>query len=753
MQNFFIRPTNSYFRMGYELIITEKPSAALKIAQALSDTKADKKYSREKVPYYQLKHKGKDIIIVSAVGHIYGLKQKEKNRKYPVFDIEWAPSYSVNKNSAYTKKYLSTIKRLAKEAAEFTVATDYDVEGEVIGLNVVRFACKRKDANRMKFSTLTKPDLIKSYENKQKTLDWGQAKAGETRHMMDWFFGINLSRALSASVSSTGRFKLLSTGRVQGPALKLVVDKEKEIQKFVPEPYNEIKLKGDIKSAEIEAQHELGKIFDKKKAEEIYNKCKDEKKALVSKITKKKFKTFPPFPFDLTSLQIEAHKCLKISPKNTLATAQELYTQGYISYPRTSSQQLPKEIGYKKIINQLLRQSEYIKSAESLLKKSFLKPNNGKKTDPAHPAIYPTGLIPKFKNNYQKRVYDLIVRRFLAVFGESAIRETLTIKLDCNKELFIAKGTTTLEPGWFNLYGKYVMLKETQLPSVKENDVCNIKEIEKLDKETQPPRRYTDASIIKQLEKENLGTKATRAQIIETLRDRGYIKDKQIRATNLGIKTEETLEKYSPKIVDPELTRHFELEMKEIRKKHSGQQKTLEDSKKTVKEIVDVFNKNLKDIGSALYSANKETQNNMTKIGPCPKCKQGELHLRTGKYGQFLACNKYPDCKTTFNIPNNAVVKGNGESCPDCGYPIVEIKQKRKGPKKYCINPECKSKKNSEKNSYPEEGMLCPTCKKGKMILRKSFYGEFLGCDRYPKCKTMMKIVKGKVEKDKVITS
>ncbi|GAF94503.1 unnamed protein product, partial [marine sediment metagenome] len=282
----------------------------------------------------------------------------------------------------------------------------------------------------MKFSTLTKEDLIKAFANRTPHLDWPQAHAGETRHKMDWYFGINLSRALTNSIKETGSFKLMSTGRVQGPALKLIVDKEKEIKAFIPDPYWEIQLTGEISKGNIIALHELGKIFDSKKAKEIFNKTHKEKTAKVTKVEKKQFKTHPPVPFDLTSLQIEAHKCIFMSPKNTLSTAQELYTGGYISYPRTSSQQLPKEIGYKKILTLLSKQPPYKKETDFLLKKSKLIPNNGKKTDPAHPAIYPTGIPPKFKSDYDKKLYDLIIRRFFAVFGDPATRETMTVTLD-----------------------------------------------------------------------------------------------------------------------------------------------------------------------------------------------------------------------------------------------------------------------------------------------------------------------------------
>ena len=726
----------------YTLIITEKPNAAKKIAEALADTKPNKKSTRDKVPYYEIMHEGKKIVVGCAVGHLYGLKQKEGARsEYPVFDIEWTPSAELSKEAKFSKKYLDNLKRLAKDADKFIVATDYDIEGEVIGLNIIRYACKQKDAYRMKFSTLTKEDLIKAYENAFPHLDWGQANAGETRHKMDWYFGINLSRALTTSMKSAGAFKLMSTGRVQGPALKLIVDKEKEIKAFKSEPYWEVQLTGNVNKGDIIALHELGKIFDQKKADEIYNKCKKEKTAPVLSVEKNQFKVLPPFPFDLTSLQIEAYRCINMSPKNTLSTAQELYLGGYISYPRTSSQQLPKEIGYKKIITQLSHQSEYKRETEILLEKSNLNPHNGKKTDPAHPAIFPTGIAPKLKSEYESKLYDLIVRRFLATFGDPATRETITVALDCNKEKFIAKGTTTLEKGWFIIYGKHAKLKEEELPNINEGDICDIKKIEKLDKETTPPKRYTESSLIKALEKENLGTKATRAQIIETLFERGFIDGKAIEATELGIKTEETLEKYSPKIVDSALTRRFEEEMEKIRSGEEKPEKVLDDSKKTVIEITNEFNKHLGEIGKELISANRETRNVMTFIGKCPNCNDGELYIRKGKFGQFIACNKYPECKTIFSIPQ-VKVKPTKEICESCKHPKVQI-IKKKGAQIVCINPKCPSKMEEYDKEQKKEmedidsGKLekkCPKCGQ-PLVLRKSIYGAFLGCKGYPKCR------------------
>ena len=405
-----------------ELIITEKPSSAKKVAEALADGKAVFKKIKQ-AGYYELTHNKKNIIVTSAVGHLYGLAETKKaGWSYPVFDIMWEPAYKHVKNLQYIKEYIDTITELSKKAKEFTIACDYDVEGEVIGLNIVRYACGKKDANRMKFSTLTKDELVEAYENKSKTLDWPQAEAGETRHFLDWYNGINYSRALSAAIKTAGAFKIMSTGRVQGPALKIIVDREREIAKFKPVPYWQVQLLGEIKKQKIEAWHKEDKFWEKEKADKVMKNVKGHKQGEVVEIDKKQFKQAPPMPFDLTAMQIEAYKVLRIQPKETLSLAQELYTAGIISYPRTSSNQLSDKLGFKKILEKLKQNDDYKSLAAALLTKKILKPNNGSKTDPAHPAIYPTGEHPKALNDREAKLYDLIVRRFLATFADPALR-------------------------------------------------------------------------------------------------------------------------------------------------------------------------------------------------------------------------------------------------------------------------------------------------------------------------------------------
>ncbi len=714
-----------------ELIITEKPKAAMMIASALADGKPVKK-NIGGVPYYEIKKGHKSITVGCAVGHLFGIGEKKDKKKkgwtYPVFDVEWKPVYEIDKGAAYSKKYITALKALCKDADSFVVATDYDIEGETIGLNVVKFICKQKDAKRMKFSTLTKEDLVKAYSSASPHLDWGQANAGVARHELDWYYGINLSRALTASIKKAGFFKILSIGRVQGPALRIIVSREKEIKAFKAEPFWLVELKASSKKGDFIAWHEKDKFWKKEDADKVVSATKG-RDGTVTEVKKDEFKQSPPFPFDLTTLQTEAYRCFRINPKETLEIAQDLYTSGYISYPRTSSQILPPAIGFSNLIRSLSKQKDYASLCNELLKKN-LEPNNGKKSDPAHPAIFPTGIAPKAVKPRSMKIYDLIVRRFLATFADHAIRQTMTVSIDVNSEKFIAKGITTVEKGWHKYYGDYARMKEEELPQIEKADHIKNNGIVLHDKETQPPKRYTPASIIRELEKKNLGTKATRSEIVDTLFKRGYVTGQAIEATDLGIQTVQTLEKFCPEIVDEELTRHFELEMEEILEKKKSGDDVLDEARVVLEKILSGFKKKEKEIGDGLVTATKESEEKANTVGKCPNC-QNTLMIRKGKFGRFIACNSYPDCKTTFNLPKTGLIKVTDEICKDCGKPVILIIKKAKQPQSICINPVCPSKVvATDVKEKP-----CPTCKEGKVILRSSIYGAFLACNRFPKCR------------------
>ena len=714
-----------------ELIITEKPSSMRKIAAAIADGKPEshKKYG---VQYFTLTRNGNDITVVSAVGHLYTVAEKNKGGgwTYPVFDIEWIASADANKNAKYTRKYLKTIKSLAKKADTVTIATDFDIEGEVIGYSILNYACKKEDGHRMKYSTVTVDELRDSYDNKMPSIAWPQAMAGKTRHELDWYYGINLSRALTLSVKAAGGFKILSSGRVQTPALKLLADKEKEIQAFEPDPYWQL----EITTPELTAMHKTNKFWKKEEAEQAQNNTT--KKALVQDINTREYTQKAPNPFDLTSLQTEAYKSFGMSPKETLSRAQDLYSAGYISYPRTSSQQLPKSIEYKKLLEALKKQSTYKALSEKLLKKKTLKPNNGKKTDPAHPAIYPTGNKPKTKDERTKKVYDLVVRRFLATFAEDAKRETMKITLESGEETYTTSGTRTTYPGWHEYYQPHLKQKEEELPALTQGDELTIKKLELLEKETQPPRRYTPSSIIKELEKRGLGTKATRADIVENLFDRGYVHEKSIEVNEIGLRTINTIEKYVPEIVDEKLTTQIEEEMEQIRQGEAKPEQVLAHAKEHLEEVLDKFKKHEKAIGEELLTAERETQDERTLVGKNP-AGEGILQIRKSRYGQFIGSTAYPEDKTTYSLPRGTYNEPAHKKCPWCKYPLVYSKRKKRGKQLHCFNPDCKSKQltlEGQKRADEIDNNEIPSPDgKGNLVVRRGSYGTFVGSSAYPK--------------------
>lgn len=681
----FSAPKVTLKKGGYELIITEKPQAAKKIAEALGRTS---KKMVNKVPYYEVIRNKRKIVVACAVGHLFTLSQEKKGNALPEFDIQWVPNFTVRKRD-FTKRYHDLIKSLVKGAGEITIATDFDVEGEVIGMNVVRYICGQKDASRMKFSTLTKKEIEDAYEKKGNSLIWGQGIAGETRHYLDWWYGINLSRALMHAVKTTGKFKIMSIGRVQGPTLKLIVDKEREIQKFTPQTYWEVTIDVEHEKKKIVLKHPKN-IFDPKELKD-FEGLTGEKIALETKKTKKKIP--PGEPFNLTTLQTEAYKHHGITPANTLKTAQSLYLRGLISYPRTSSQKLPESIGYQSILKKVAKAFH----AENLITRK--KPVEGKKTDPAHPSIYPTGES-EILAGYDEKVYNLVAKRFIALFCDDAILEQKRISGDVRKKTFAANGVNYEKKGWMEIYP--TKQKETLLPDIHEEKI--IKNQHQEEKETKPPKRYSPASIVSELEKRNLGTKATRATIIETLFDRGYVRDTSIQATPLGLSLVETLEKYSPIIIDEGLTRNFEEEMEQIEQStkdyETKEQIVLGKAKEKITEITRSFVEKEKEIGKELIDGRDEMhkqEREENQIMPCPECKKGTLQIRyskkVGRY--FVGCDNYPKCKATYSLPPNAIIKTTKKTAEN-GLPILVALRKGKRPWEFEFNPNWKAENSKE---------------------------------------------------------
>jgi len=683
---------------SYTLIISEKPQAALRIATALAESKI-KKYSKKGAYWLEFTRSNKKIVVVPAVGHLFVLNTiRGEGWNYPEFDTEWVPTFS-KKRSEFTKKYYDNIRFLVKNAESFIIATDYDTEGEVIGYNILRFICNQNDAKRMKFSTLTKYDLIEAYENVTGHIDFGQAEAGLTRHYLDFHWGINTTRALTLALKEfmKGAFVVVSSGRVQSPTLKILADKEIEIKKFVPVPYWQLVLEWLHDREVIEAIHEQDKIWKKDEASRILEECKN-KDATVKDLEKKKHRDLPPLPLNTTTLQTEAYRCLGSSPRQTMGIAEALYNQALISYPRTASQKLPAKIGYKKILQNLSKIKEFKEISQELLSKKSLKPREGKKTDPAHIAIYPTGEKPKGLTNQQKNLYMLIVKRFFSVFGDPAIRESTKVSLTVNKHIFISHGIRTLSPGWYRYYDEFVKLDEDLLPELKKGQVLKVKDLKMEEKETQPPKRYSQASIIKEMDKLGLGTRATRAHILHTLYNRGYVEGRSIEVTDFGQKVVQVLDEHCPRIISVEMTRKFEREMELVEGGEKKRNEVIESSKTVLIEVLEDFKKNQSKIGESLSKAYISFKREQKFIGKCPECK-GDLRIitsrRTGK--RFVGCSNYKNgCRFSTPLPQSGSIKGLNKPCDICGFPLIAVRFKSKWFTS-CTNMKCPSKEKKKK--------------------------------------------------------
>ena len=715
------------------LIIVEKPLAAAKIAAALSNATDQKITTKDKVNYYTFQKNGKNYFVGCAVGHLYGVQQNEARGPFPNFDVSWQPAFT-KKRSAFTKKYLKVLKKLAKDSDDFIVATDFDTEGEVIGWNVVRYVCKKKDAKRMKFSTLTKDELEDSFNNLLPTLNWGAAFAGETRHFIDWYYGINLSRGLMKSISSLGRFKLMSIGRVQGPSLNLLVSREKEIAAFNPVPFWQVFLQiRDIKGQKLEVKHPKD-IFNEKELLR-FKFLKGKKAIATTKIREEIIQ--PPTPFDLTTLQTESYRNFGLTPARTLQVAQQLYLSGVISYPRTSSQKYPEAIGFKKILKMLKKYTTKVSYAVNA------KPTEGKKNDPAHPAIYPTGEQKKL-GDVEKKVYDLIVKRFISCFAKPAIVDSKNVTVEAGGLKFTANGKKIKEKNWLAVYPR--KLEEREIPTI--NGEVDITEIRTEEKETSPPKRYSAASLVKELEKRNLGTKATRASIVETLFNRGYARGKSIEVTALGMQLESALAKYSPIILDEELTGKMTEELEKIESStkdlEKKEKKVLEKAKKDVEKIAKDINKNMKEIGESLIAGTdkvieQENEEN-TFDYKCPVCKKGDLQIRYGRKFKryFVACNAYPECKTTFSLPPSGLMKptknkeGKHELCEECEFPLIAAFKRGRAPWRFCFNPECPSNEELQKKKQEFKDKLA----KGEIEIKG---GKIIEVKKKPKKKAKKK--------------
>ena len=683
----------------YTLVVCEKPDAGRKVAEALADGRIDSR-TVNGVEVLAFRRGDKDYLVCSAIGHLYGVSDSFQFREtYPVFDLEWYPANLVDKRAAGVRKRILSIGRLAKDASSFVNACDYDAEGETIGYNVLRYACGGKEdvALRARFSTLTKEDLVSSFAEARAGTGMGLARAGRTRHALDFIWGVNLSRVLSsaANASASSGYRIISMGRVQGPALAFIVEKEVEIRSFVPVPYWTVRGVFEKDGTRFEAPSSKAKFLKKSDAESVKLACEG-KNGVVSEVTKSIFREPPPPPFNTGDLQKEAYRLFGFSPTKTLQIAERLYLDALISYPRTSSQKLPNSIGYREILSRLAAIGEYADLTKDLLE-GRLSPREGEQVDRAHPAIYPTGLRPRRPLPANEgKIFDVVVRRFLACFGEDAVRERANLRIAVDGNEFAITGRRTLKLGWMKYSGRYARADDRVVPGLVKGDVVTVVGIDCDEKLESPPSRYNQSSILEKMEREGIGTKATRADTIAVLMTRGYVTG-DLEATDLGISLVETMQEYCPKIVSVDLTREIERQLEDIENGTGTSAEVMERAIAVISQQLELLKSNEAAVGRDIGGA-AVTRSSSAIIGICPVCKTGNLIIirsrKTGK--RFIGCTNYSTgCRASGPLPQRGPVKAAGKPCSRCGWPAVYVRFGR-FPRKLCVNTACRGKVGSK---------------------------------------------------------
>lgn len=669
----------------------------------------------------------KNYEVIASKGHVRDLSKFALGIK--IDETGFIPNYVVDKDH---KELVKQIIELSKKASTTYIATDEDREGEAIGYHV---ACliggELESYPRIVFHEITQNAILNALKTPRQ-IDMSKVNAQQARRFLDRIVGFKLSSLISSKIT-----KGLSAGRVQSAALKLVIDKEREIKAFKPltyftlDAYFESHLEAQLisyKGNKLKAQE----LIDKKEAQEIKNELEKESYTISSIIKKSKKSPTPP-PFMTSTLQQSASSLLGFSPTKTMSIAQKLYegvatpqgVMGVITYMRTDSLNIAKE-ALEEARNKILK--DYGK--DYLPPKAKVYSSKNKNAQEAHEAIRPTSIVlePNALKDYLKpeelKLYTLIYKRFLASQMQDALFESQSVVVACEKGEFKASGRKLLFDGYYKILGNDD--KDKLLPNLKENDPIKLEKLESNAHVTEPPARYSEASLIKVLESLGIGRPSTYAPTISLLQNRDYIKveKKQISALESAFKVIEILEKHFEEIVDSKFSASLEEELDNIAQNKADYQQVLKDFYYPFMDKIEAGKKNI--ISQKVHEKTGQS---------CPKC-GGELVKKNSRYGEFIACNNYPKCKYVKQT-ENANDGAKQELCEKCGGEMVQ-KFSRNGAFLACNNyPECKntkSLKNTPNANEIIEGVKCPECG-GDIALKRSKKGSFYGCNNYPKCR------------------
>ena len=754
---------------GPEVIVTEKDNAARRIADILSGGAATAE-RRNDVNVY--KWGGTRCIGLS--GHVVGVD-------FPPEYSDWRDVEPVELIDAPVRKtptqegIVNALRRLARNASRVTIATDYDREGELIGkeaYELVREVNEDVPVDRVRFSSITETEVTNAFADPD-DLDFDLAAAGEARQVIDLTWGAALTRFLSLSARQLGN-DFISVGRVQGPTLKLIVDREREIRAFEPEAYWELfgelsKADGDPFEAQYfftnDAGNEAERVWDESVAETLTAALAATDEAVVDDVRRRTRTDEPPTPFNTTAY-IRAAGSLGYSAQRAMSIAEELYTAGYVTYPRTDNTVYPDDLEPRALLESLAASGRFGEDAASLLERETIEPTEGDEETTDHPPIHPTGDLPGASDLSadEWEVYELIVRRFLATCAPPATWERLRVVALANgdasqiageadpfaalrdpadaaetPELAVdgglrlkANGKRLLEAGYHEVY-PYRSSDERIVPDVEPGEALTVSGRHTDAKETQPPRRYGQSRLIEEMEARGVGTKATRHRTIEKLYDRGYVENDPPRPTRLAESVVEAAEGFADHVVSEEMTAQLERDMQAIAAGEKGYDEVTAASRELLERVFEDLTESREAIGDQLQESLKADKT----LGPCPECGSDLLVRQSGAGSYFVGCDGYPDCEYTLPLPSTGKPLILEETCADHELRHVKMLAGRKTFVHGC--PQCKADEADETDD--EVIGACPACTEegggsgGELAIKRLRSGSRLvGCTRYPDC-------------------
>ena len=720
------------------LVVAEKFNTALRIAVVLSDGHM-RRTRVAGTPVFEFERDGGFYAVVGLRGHIVELDYPEEFANWSLESLPRLIEAEPNKRVT-EPAIVHALEEIVRGFERVIIATDFDREGELIGLECLALLQKVHPSiavKRARYSALTREAIEESFTHLAE-VDRALAEAGEARQEIDLAWGAILTRYLSLTAGQRGR-SFLSAGRVQTPTLALLVQRDQEIKEFEPTPFWQIGATGEEAGTTFSLKHEHGTWDVRADAEAVFAKVRDARTGTVRAFAEEETRRRPPIPFSTTLFVAEATR-LGVGAAQAMRHAEDLYTQGLISYPRTDNTVYPRGLGLRTLAEKF-REGPFAAAAEYVLAQPSFHPSRGRVETTDHPPIYPTAAVDPHKLRPEPaRLYELVVRRFLATLAPDAVGWRRTATVEIAGEAFSGEGRHILEAGWYRVY-PYSEPEETPMPTLSVGASVRIVSVDLIEDRTKPPRRFTQGSLIQEMERLGLGTKSTRHDVLQKLFDRRYVAQRQLEPTSTGIAVTEALRAHAPLITRPEMTHRLEEDMELVAESKKPKADVLTESKEMLREAYALLSANTPGVKETLGAA----LDRQHFVGPCALC-GGALRLtRSPRGARWIQCVNNPgSCTATYALPAAGFVEPAPEFlCGTCKVPRLKITFRGQRPDLYCMNPEC-----AEHHRAFRIG-VCPSCG-SPLEIRYSFLGKrFVGCSGYPACRVTYPLPqRGKLEKD-----